>query len=172
MVIYFQYTHFFWSYFLKSKDEQVQVIITHLIHITNDEKVKVEFIRCDNSGENHDIQNQIKDKHPKLDCKFELTALDSPQQNGKVERKFATIYGRVWAMLNEAEFDWPLRHAMWAYASLHPTKLDNLFTRPDTHLSPVYMYYGHTPEWTKHLHSFGKIIIVKSTTKMKAKLAN
>jgi hypothetical protein len=74
-----EYTHFLWSNFLKSKDEQVQVIITHLIQITNDEKVKVEFIRCDNSGGNHDIQNQIKDDHPKLDCKFEFTAPDSPQ---------------------------------------------------------------------------------------------
>jgi hypothetical protein len=75
-------------------------------------------------------------------------------------------------MLNEAEFNWPLRHAMWAYASLHATKQDNLLIRPDTHLSPVYMYNGQTPEWAEHLHSFGKIAIVKSTTKMKAKLAN
>jgi hypothetical protein len=34
------------------------------------------------------------------------------------------------------------------------------------------MYYGHTPEWAEHLHSFGKIEIVKSTTKITAKLAN
>jgi hypothetical protein len=48
-------------------------------------------------------------------------------------------------MLNEAEFN-GTRHAMWANASLHATKLDNLLIRPDTHLSPAYMYYGHTPE--------------------------
>jgi hypothetical protein len=106
-----------------------------------------------------------------LDCKFEFTAPDS-QKNGKVERKFATLYGRVRAMLNEAGFNWPLRHAMWAYASLHATKLDNLLIRSDTHLSPVYMYNGQTPAWAEDLHSFGKIAIVKSTTKMKAKLAN
>jgi hypothetical protein len=60
---------------------------------------------------------------------------------------------------------------MWAYASFH-SKLDNLLIRPDTHLCPVYMYYGHTPGWAEHLRSFGEIAIVKSTTKMKAKLAN
>jgi hypothetical protein len=49
---------------------------------------------------------------------------------------------------------------MWAYASLYATKLDNLLIKPDTHLSPVYMYYGHTPELAEHLHSFGKIAIV------------
>jgi hypothetical protein len=42
LLIMDEYTHFLCSYFLKSKDEQVQVIVTHLIHITNDEKVKVE----------------------------------------------------------------------------------------------------------------------------------
>jgi hypothetical protein len=74
LLIMDEYAHFLWSYFLKSKEEQVQVIITHLIHITNDDKFKVEFIRCDNSGENHDLQNQIKDNHPQLVCQFEFTA--------------------------------------------------------------------------------------------------
>jgi hypothetical protein len=75
-------------------------------------------------------------------------------------------------MLNEAEFNWPLRHGMLAYASLHATKLDKLIIRPDTHLSPVHLYYGHTPEWAEHLHSFGESAIVKSTIKIKAKLDN
>jgi hypothetical protein len=48
-------------------------------------------------------------------------------------------------MLNEAKFNWPLRHAMWAYASLHATKLENLLIRPDTHLSPyLYVLWTHT----------------------------
>jgi hypothetical protein len=97
-----EYTNLFWSYFLKTNDEQVQVIIRHLICITSETKVKVNYIRCDNSGENHDLQNQINDNHPKLVCKFDFTAPDSPQQNNKVERKFATLYGRVRAKLNEA----------------------------------------------------------------------
>jgi hypothetical protein len=99
----------------------------------------------DISGENHDLHNQINDNHPKLVCQNDFTAPDSPQQNGKVEKKFATLYGRVRDMLNEAKFNWPLRHAMWAYASLHATKPDNLLIRPDTHLSSAYMYFEHTP---------------------------
>jgi hypothetical protein len=102
-----------------------------------------------------------------LVCQFEITAPDSPQQIGKVERQFAALYGRVRAILNEAEFNWPLRHAMWVYALLHTTKLDNLLIRPDTHLSPVYMNYGHTPEWAEHLHPFGEIAIVNLLLKSK-----
>jgi hypothetical protein len=121
--------------------------------ITEEEKVetlpKKEVIvhdkafRCDKLGENHDIKNQINDNNPKLVCQFEFTAPKSPQQSGKVERRFATLYGRVRAMLNEAEFNWP-GNAMWTYVSLHATKLDNLLIRPGTHLTPVYMYFGHS----------------------------
>jgi hypothetical protein len=43
----------------------------------------------------HDLQNHF------FGQSVEFTALDSTQKNGKVERKFATLYGRVQAMLNE-----------------------------------------------------------------------
>jgi hypothetical protein len=81
-----EYANYLWFFYLKTKDEQNQVISRHLIHITNEKKVKVKYIRCDNSGDNHDLKNQILDNHPKLVCQFVFTALDAPQQNGKVER--------------------------------------------------------------------------------------
>jgi hypothetical protein len=64
LLIMDEYTNFLCSNFLKTKDEQVQVIIRHLIHITNAKKVKVKYTRCDNAGENHDLQNQINDNNP------------------------------------------------------------------------------------------------------------
>jgi hypothetical protein len=51
-------------------------------------------------------------------CKYEFTAPDSPQQNGKIERKFATLYGRVRAILNRAEITENLRNVMCAFCSL------------------------------------------------------
>jgi hypothetical protein len=83
------------SFFLKAKDEQVQVIIRHLIHLTNEKKVKIKYIRGENSGKIYNLQNQINDNHLKLVCQFEFTAPDSPQENGKVERKFAALYVMV-----------------------------------------------------------------------------
>jgi transposase InsO family protein len=35
-----------------------------------------------------------------LNIEFEFTAPNTPQQNGKIERKFATVYGKMRAMLN------------------------------------------------------------------------
>jgi hypothetical protein len=79
-------------------------------------------------------------------CQFEFAAPDSPQQNGKVEIQFATLYDRVRAILNEAQFIWPLGNAMWVYSSLQATKLGNLSVRPDAPLSPYECFMG------KHQH--------------------
>jgi hypothetical protein len=35
-------------------------------------KVKVKYIRCDNSEEICDIQNYLREKTPEMRCKFEL----------------------------------------------------------------------------------------------------
>jgi len=44
-------------------------------------KINVEFIRCDNSGENNHFQ-AAENIHPKMHLKFEYTAPGTPQQNG------------------------------------------------------------------------------------------
>jgi transposase InsO family protein len=106
-----EYTNFLWSYFMKNKDDQVSIVIKH-IKMQNEPKVKVTYIGCDNSGENHDIQNYLRERSPKIRCKFEFTAPDSPQLNGKIERNFATLCGRVRAILHGAEFIPALRNIM------------------------------------------------------------
>jgi hypothetical protein len=52
-------TNFLLAFFLITKDEQVQVIFRHLIHITNEKIFKVKYIRYDKSGEKKDLQNQF-----------------------------------------------------------------------------------------------------------------
>jgi hypothetical protein len=104
LLIMDEYTNSLWSYFMKTKDEQVSVNIKHIKMLHNEPKVEVKYIRCDNSEENHDIQNYLRERSPRMRCKFEFTAQDSPQQKGKFERKFASLYGRVRAILNSAEF--------------------------------------------------------------------
>jgi hypothetical protein len=192
LLIMDEYTNFSWSYFMKNKDDQVSIVIKHIKMLQNEPKIKVKYIGCDKSGENHDIQNYLRERYPKIRCKFEFTAPDSPQQNGKIERKFATLYGRVRAILNcaqitpafatlygrvrailnVAQFTPALRNVMWAFCSLHATRLDNILIRPDTHLSPYEMYHRETPKWVPFLKAFGEIAIVKTPTKLQAKLTN
>jgi hypothetical protein len=96
-----------------------------------------------------------------------LTAQDSPKPNIKVERKFATLYGRVQAVINIDEFAWTLLHIVWAYSSLYATKQDNLLIWPDTHLTCYDIYHGTKSSYAKHLDSFREISVVKTTATMK-----
>jgi hypothetical protein len=135
LLIMDEYTNCLWSYFMKTKDDHVSVIIKHIKMLENEPKVKVKYIRCANSGENHDIQNYLRERSPRMRCKFEFTAPDSQQQNGKFERKFATLYGRVRAILNFAEFTENLRNVMWAFCYLQATRIDNILIHPDTFIT-------------------------------------
>ena len=54
--------------------------------------IKVEHIRCDNAGENRALEDLCIEKD--LGIVFEYTAPGTPQQNGVVERAFATMLGK------------------------------------------------------------------------------
>jgi hypothetical protein len=51
-----EYTNFLWSFFMKTKDETKNHVITLVLDLQKDKNITVNFIRCDNSGENKDIQ--------------------------------------------------------------------------------------------------------------------
>jgi cytochrome oxidase Cu insertion factor (SCO1/SenC/PrrC family) len=112
-----EYTNFLWYFFMETKDETKLHVINLILDLQKDKKIKVKFICCDNSRENKDIQQEII-QTPKNGAQFEFTAPDTPQQSGKIVRKFATLYGKVRATLNEAKFTWPLCRGMWAYCAL------------------------------------------------------
>jgi hypothetical protein len=46
--------------------------------------------------------------------KFEFSGPRTPQRNGKVERKFQSLYGRIQVMLNGADLEGELRDKIWA----------------------------------------------------------
>ena len=47
-----------WSYFLKSKDETVNVVVPLLKDLRERLNLKIRFIRCDNSGENKSLRDR------------------------------------------------------------------------------------------------------------------
>ena len=55
-------------------------------------------IRYDNADENEKLEENVIDKNMKIT--FEYKEAGTPQQNGVAERAFATLYGRIRAMLN------------------------------------------------------------------------
>jgi hypothetical protein len=63
------YTNFIWSFFLKNKDYVADTMINFLLPLQKETKLQVEFIRCDNSGENNQFQTAAN-VHPHMHFKF------------------------------------------------------------------------------------------------------
>jgi hypothetical protein len=63
-------------------------------------EINVKFFRLDDAGENFALEKLCKQQN--VDVKFEFSGPRTPQRNGKVERKFQTLYGRIRAISNDA----------------------------------------------------------------------
>ena len=155
LLIQDDYTDFIWSYFLKSKAQMAGTFMNWLETIQKETKLTIRKIRCDNSGENRSLQELVRQDH-NLSVKFEFTAPYTPQQNGKIERKFATLYGKIRAMLNWARLTPYLRKKLWAQCANTATKLENIIVKNESRFTSYELFYGVNPEWAYFLR-MGKL---------------
>ncbi len=68
-------------------------MILFIQELHNLEEIVVKKTQCNNLGKN--IAFQAAMKKGGLGLHFEFMAQQIPQQNGRVEHKFATLFGRV-----------------------------------------------------------------------------
>jgi hypothetical protein len=88
-----------------------------------------------------------------------------------VERKYATLYGKVRAMLNWANFPKSLRQRLWAQCANHATQLENILCKQNSNTASE-LFYGQNPPWIQHLKIFGEIGIVHDHKKIHSKLTD
>jgi hypothetical protein len=77
-------TNFTWSFFLKQKNHAAEAVIGLLLKLLG-LGCNVKAIRCDNAGENKDLENKCLKNAKLCNIQFEYTPRDSPQFNGKAE---------------------------------------------------------------------------------------
>ncbi len=82
------YTDMCWCFLLKNKSEMCNKML-ELVKDLKSKNRKVNYIRCDNAGKNFKTQSLFKEEGMGVD--FEFTGPATPQSNGRVERKFATL---------------------------------------------------------------------------------
>ena len=159
-----------WSYFVPKKDEQVELVIGLIKQINGMNNCKVEFIRCDNTGENKSLEKACIEKG--LNIIFEYTSRNTPQQNGQVERAFATLYRKMRAMMKSANFTESEKERFWHECASMATKTDNVLMRKGQIKSPYNMFYREDPGYLPHLKPFGKkgVMTMKRGSEIKAKL--
>ena len=105
---------------MKEKSDKVECLV-----FIKDFKGKygyvVKYIQCDNAGKNQALETACKWEG--LCGAFECTTPSTPQQNSRVERKFATLFGSVPAILNGGGFDKFWHHGLPAEAANTATLL-------------------------------------------------
>ena len=157
-----------WSFFLKQKSQTAKTIIEFIKNLKSKENIEVKNIRCDNAGENKKIEEKAKELG--LGIKFEYTAPNTPQQNGVVERKFATLYGRVRTMFADCEMDseTKIRKGLWTECANTATKNENISVRDVN--PPFTKFHGKDSRIVPHLRRFGEMGVVTTKKKIQGKI--
>ena len=73
--------------------------------------IGMNIIRCDNAGGNMAVEEACKREGLKM--KSENTAVNTPQQNRRVERKPQTLYQHLWATLLGCGIGIPIGNHLW-----------------------------------------------------------
>ena len=106
-----EYSRLKFDIYISTKNQLQEQVLALLKIIFVNYKIKVQVIRMDNAGENIYIEQAIR-SDPVL-CEMgtviEYTAPYTPQQNGKVERAFPTLFSRARASCNRAKLPTTLR---------------------------------------------------------------
>jgi len=147
-------TDYCFSIFLKSKDQLGSAMIRLIKELKSKYNIIVHKIQCDNSSENVTFKNKAKEEG--LGLNFKFTACQMPQQNGCVERKYATLFGQVHAMLNSTRLSGnykSLCHGLWAECANTATKLANI-AAPSNKSPPHFQFFNTTPLFMSNLHVF------------------
>ena len=106
----------------------------------------------------------------KFNIDFQYTAAGIPQQNSKVEQKFATLYGKVCSALNLARMSKGLQRQLWAECASHVTDMENIIVQKANKKSSYKKLDNKPTHFMLNIRFFGKIGIVRvynKTTKTK-----
>ena len=162
-----------WSHLLAKKSdapERIKILIRKL----HDRGTPVSYLRMDDAGELQKLAKECEKTEEEVlrRIKVEHTSRDSPQFNGKVERKIAVVTRRVRAVLNAAKLTEDLRKKLWGEAIMFVTDVENvLLSRSND--KPAYVgFYNQELQQMKHLRQFGEVAYVKFGDKIKGKLEN
>jgi transposase InsO family protein len=98
-----EYSGFLWSYFFRYRDDLTATMTDFVKQFPRKfDNKNIVRVRCDNAGENKAFQATLNEDMP-YEIQFEFTAPYTPQQNGRIERKFATLYGKIRALTTAAQ---------------------------------------------------------------------
>jgi hypothetical protein len=114
----------------------------------------VKIICCNYAGENKVLEQLYIQEQ--LGSHFEYTGPGTPQYNGVVERKFATLYSSVRTMLHAAKVTKELCQGLWAECAKTATDIENMVATPNKLKPALNMFYGIQEPKLKIMRKFGE----------------
>jgi hypothetical protein len=96
----------------------------------------------------------------------------TPQRNGKVERKFQSLYGRIRAMMNDSEIDGEFRDGLWAECASTATYYDDSIINMGKKKSPIALMFKNRAKGLMNLKRFGEMCVPTTKNKIQGKLNN
>jgi len=99
------------------------------------------FFRVDNAGENKALKAFLT-ANGFANVEFEFTPRNSPQFNGRIERKIAVLWTRTKSLLNTAKLTQWLRNGLWPKAFLHSVLLENIIVPKNKTASAYKLFHG------------------------------
>ena len=140
------HSRFTWVHLMHSKAETRDIIINFITSIETQYNQKVKIIRSDNGSE-FIMTNFYASKG----IVHQTSCIETPEQNGIVERKHQHLINVTRALLFQAN----MPSSFWNYALLHAAYLINCIPTPFLHnISPYETLHGHIPN-ISHLRIFG-----------------
>jgi transposase InsO family protein len=95
-----------------------------------------------------------------FNIKFDFTAPGTPQENGKVERAFVSLFDITRSMLNAANITIPLRKVLWANCANLSVQLESIIVKDNDQQSAAEIVYGTNPKWISIVRTFGEKAIL------------
>ena len=166
-------TNIAWSVFLKRKSALPKKMIAFL-HRMRKRGTPVKYIRCDNAGENVSLRDKCQEDKDLVEIQFEFTPKDSPQFNGKAERKLAVLYTRVRASNSAAglEEEGKMARKLFAENAVNCTDKENvLVSRGQDNPAYIGFFKKELPK-AECFRQFGEMAIIKHAPTIKGKLTN
>ena len=154
-------SRFTWITLMKAKSEARQHVKIFVSLIENQHQFSVKIIRTDNGAEFH-----IPEFYASKGIIHQTSCVESPQQNGKVERKHQHLLNVGRALLFQSK----LPKKFWSYAILHATFIINkLPTQTLNNLSPYFILHNEHPDMHS-LKVFGSLAFASSLNMHRSKL--
>jgi hypothetical protein len=156
------YSRYTWIILMKSKVETRQNIINLIKMIKTQYNHDVKIVRSDNGPEF--LMNEFYSTNGII---HQTSCVESPQQNGRVERKHQHILNIARALL----FQSFLPKHFWSYAVLHATYIMNRVTTPIlNNKSPYELLFGRLPDLNE-LKVFGSLAYASTLLVHRTKLS-